>query len=277
MQSERVEAERTAPRGNTGALIRSVALPTEHGGWSFVLEPIALGLAVAWSMVGLVLGVGVLGAFLAHQPLKTAIKDRLAGRRAFRTVWAERFAAIYSVVAVAAIGLVVWSAGWRVMWLPVAALPFALAQLVWDARNKSRAIGAEICGSIALGSVASAIAMADGWTAGLAAGLWLIAVARALPAIVYVRARLKLERNKPFTLWPTAAWHAGAVAVTAATAAAGWTPWLAMAAMIVLFARALHGLSKARVGRKPAAIGAQEIGFGALTVVLAAIGYATGL
>ena len=62
------------------SLVRSVALPSEHGGWSFLLEPIALGLAVAPSLAGLLLGVAVTGAFLTHQPLKTAVKDWRAGR-----------------------------------------------------------------------------------------------------------------------------------------------------------------------------------------------------
>ncbi|MCS7003288.1 MAG: YwiC-like family protein, partial [Dehalococcoidia bacterium] len=84
---------------NRGTLIRSVALPSEHGGWSFLLEPILLGLAVAPSWLGALLGVSALGAFLTHQPLKTAIKDRLKGRRPPRAIWAERFALGYGAIA----------------------------------------------------------------------------------------------------------------------------------------------------------------------------------
>jgi hypothetical protein len=38
-------------RGEPGSL-RAVALPTEHGGWGFTLEPIVLGLAVAAGPAG---------------------------------------------------------------------------------------------------------------------------------------------------------------------------------------------------------------------------------
>jgi hypothetical protein len=36
--------------------VRLVALPAEHGGWGLLLEPIALGLAVAPSLAGTFLG-----------------------------------------------------------------------------------------------------------------------------------------------------------------------------------------------------------------------------
>src|SRR5262245_5381791 len=103
--------DRPKPAGVRGALVRSVALPSEHGGWSFLLEPVLLGLLVAFSWPGVLLAVAALGAFLAHQPLKTAIKDVRAGRNAPRTVLAKRFAAGYSLVAVAALAGVLVLAG----------------------------------------------------------------------------------------------------------------------------------------------------------------------
>jgi hypothetical protein len=46
--------------------LRAVAVPTEHGGWSLTLEPVLLGLMVAWSWPGLSLGVAAMLAFLAR-------------------------------------------------------------------------------------------------------------------------------------------------------------------------------------------------------------------
>ena len=53
----------TASSGNeseapaaTRPLWRSVAIPTEHGGWGLTLEPVVLGLAVAPSLAGIALG-----------------------------------------------------------------------------------------------------------------------------------------------------------------------------------------------------------------------------
>ncbi|MFN8450824.1 MAG: YwiC-like family protein [Anaerolineae bacterium] len=81
-------------RLNSGAPVRlrAVAIPAEHGGWSFLLEPILLGWLVAPSAAGLLVGVGMIFAFLARHPLKLALSDRRRGKRLARTAAAERFA-----------------------------------------------------------------------------------------------------------------------------------------------------------------------------------------
>ena len=47
--------------------IRSIALPTEHGGWGFTLEPILLGLLVAPSAAAWEISAAALGIFLARR------------------------------------------------------------------------------------------------------------------------------------------------------------------------------------------------------------------
>jgi hypothetical protein len=265
-----------APSPNAGAsgrLVKSVALPSEHGGWSFLFEPIALGLLVAPSFGGLALGIAVVGAFLLHQPLKTAVKDRLAGRRAYRTIWAERFAAAYGAIALAGIAFVVWAHGPNVLALPLAAAPFAAAQLVWDARNKSRALGAEICGAIALGAVGAGIAKIAGWPLAAAAALWLALVARSVPSVLYVRARLKLERKKAFAWTPVVVAHLAALVAVAVASRSGLLPGAAAGATALLFSRAIWGLSDVRSGHTAAAVGAQEVIAGLLFVAFVASGY----
>ena len=46
--------------------LRSIAVPTEHGGWGLTAEPVVLGLAVAPSIAGLCLGSAAIIAFLAR-------------------------------------------------------------------------------------------------------------------------------------------------------------------------------------------------------------------
>ncbi|MCB0162365.1 MAG: YwiC-like family protein, partial [Caldilineaceae bacterium] len=58
---------------------RSIALPTEHGGWGFLLEPLLLGRLVAPSAAGLLLLVATVAAFLLRQPLKIVLVDRRRG------------------------------------------------------------------------------------------------------------------------------------------------------------------------------------------------------
>jgi hypothetical protein len=271
----RPEAPETAKSDKARrALIKSVALPSEHGGWSFLVEPLLLGLLVAFSRPGVLLCVAAVGAFLAHQPLKTAIKDAKAGRRAPRTVWARRFALGYGLTAAVAFAGVLAVAPPRFLLVLAAALPFAAVQLYLDAKNRSRALAAETCGAIALATTAPAIAALQGWPLGLLAGLWLLPVARALPSILYVRARLKLEHGKPAPQTPSLAAHGAAVVAVAAAARADLVPWLAEVALGVLLLRSVHGLSPWRIGRTAKAVGMQEIAFGLLAVVVFAVGYA---
>jgi hypothetical protein len=255
-------------------LVRSVALPAEHGGWSFLLEPVLLGLLVAFSWPAVLVALAALGLFLAHQPLKTAIKDARAGRRAPRTVLAERFAAAYLVLAAAAVAGLLPSVDLRLAGVLLASIPFAAVQLAFDARNRSRTFTAEACGAAALAAIAPAMAALAGWNASAMLGLWLVLVARGVPSVVYVRARLGLEHGKRVSTIPTLVAHAVAILAIGAAAWSGLAPWLAVAAMVALLARAAFGLSPYRVGRRPAAIGAQEIAFGLVAVAAAAVGYA---
>src|SRR5947209_15528656 len=56
-------------------LLRPLALPTEHGGWGFLLEPLVLAMIVAPSWCGaLICAAGVCG-LLTRQPLKLAMQD----------------------------------------------------------------------------------------------------------------------------------------------------------------------------------------------------------
>ena len=60
---------------------RSVAIPSEHGGWGLTAEPALLGLLVAPSIAGGVLAVAAVVAFLARTPLKLVLVDRWRRRR----------------------------------------------------------------------------------------------------------------------------------------------------------------------------------------------------
>ena len=53
--------------------LRQIVLPTEHGSWGFLLEPIVAGVAVAFSAASVWIAVAVIGAFLARRPLQVLI------------------------------------------------------------------------------------------------------------------------------------------------------------------------------------------------------------
>ncbi len=258
-------------------MLRTVALPVEHGGWGFLLEPLALGLVLAPSPAGAAIAVAALAAFLARHPLKLALADRSRGARYARTRWAEAFAAVYGIAALAAICAAAVSAR-APFWVPCAvAAPLGCVQLAFDARHKGRSLVPELAGAVALGATVSMIVLADGWAAGPALALWAVLAARAAASVLYIRARLRLDRGVAAETASTWACHLLALAAVAGLAAAGWAPWLAVVAIAALLARAARGLSSSRRPVRPQVIGFREMGFGALTVLLVAVGHALHL
>lgn len=259
-------------------VIRSVALPAEHGGWGFLIEPIVLGLLVAPTFAGFLLGVAAIAVFLVHQPLKVAIKDRRKGVRPPRAVWAERFSAGYGLVAVGAFAATLALAPSADFLIPLAlAMPLAVVQLLYDARNQSRRLVPELSGACALATTSTAIALLGGWGLLPALVLWLIASLRAVVSILYVRARLNLEHRKRQTPWVAWAAHGAALVVMVALAVASRGPWLGVAAFGILLARAAIGLSSYRTPRPAKIIGPMEMGYGLLTAVLTGVGFRFGV
>lgn len=257
--------------------LRAVALPAEHGGWGFLLEPILLGLLLAPSLGGLWLALSIFGMFLTRHPLKLAITDFRRGRRFTRTTLAERFVRLYTGLAALGLLLAVLTAG-PAMLLPMAfAFPLMLVQLYYDFSNRSRSVLPELAGPIALASVASSMALAGGWLLPDALALWLIGAGRSVPSVLYVRARLRLEKGGPASPMPALLSHILTLVVIAALIAAQLAPLLALLPFVVLLARAALGLSSRRVSVPARIIGFREMAYGGLTVLLVVLGYRSGL
>jgi hypothetical protein len=94
---------------------RAVAMPSEHGGWGLTLEPVLLGLVVAWSGAGVALGVAAFAAFLVRTPLKLVAVDLRRGRWLDRSRLALRIAIVELIVLGSTVALAVALAGWS--WL----------------------------------------------------------------------------------------------------------------------------------------------------------------
>ena len=257
--------------------LKSIALPPEHGAWGFLLEPLLAGLLIAPSWAGLCLALGVIGAFLARHPLKIALADRAKGKRYARTLAAERVALVFCVLGALGFGGAVALAGFEMLVPLLLAVPLAVVLFASYLTNRGRDLLPELAGAVALAVSAASVALAGGESLDLALALWAILAARDVPSILYVRARLRLERGKPHA--PAAVWAANGLAVAGVLALvlAGAAPVLGLVAMIVLLIRAAHGLSPYRGGGRPQTIGFLEMGYGLLTVILTAAGYIWGI
>lgn len=265
----------TLSKSQTGSVRwRSVALPTEHGGWGFISEPILLGLLLAPSWSGLALSFAAFAVFLLRQPLKIYLKDVRNERRAPRTIAAQQFVLIYAIMALAA-GIITFA------FLPaldallplLMALPFVVIQIAADVQNRSRTLVAELAGATATGAITSAIVVMHDWSFPMALGLWLALAIKSITAVLYVSGRLRLERGKPEAIKLAVVAHMGGFVILVTAAATGFLVWTVPIAMGVLITRAVVGLSPLRKPRPPKIIGMQEIGYGLLFTLCIALGY----
>jgi len=254
----------------TELTVRSVAMPTEHGGWSLTLEPAILGLIVAPSLAGACLGLVALLGFISRTPLKVVLVDRWRNRSLPRTQLAKRVLAVELLV-IAGVLAVAFATASASFWWPLAlAVPLVVVELWYDMKSHSRRLVPELLGSVGIGSIAAAIVLADGGATELAIGLWLVIAARSLATIPFVRLQLRRKKEQAFQFWTSDVAQAGAVVV----AVAGWAADL----VSLPGGLAIVGLAVVQLvlSRKPVPavpiVGAQQVVLGLAVVLTAALG-----
>jgi hypothetical protein len=208
-------ATQRGPVARDRPMWRAVAIPSEHGGWGLTLEPVLLGLLVAFSWSGVAIGFAALLAFLVRTPLKLALVDRRRHRSLPRTRLATRLALIQLAALAALAGSAVVGAG--MSWLiPVAfAVPFVAVELWFDVRSRGRRLAPELCGGVAISAVAASIIVAGGGDERLAMAAWLILAARSLVSIPYVHTQIVRMRHAGTSLVTTDVCQFAGVALAA--------------------------------------------------------------
>ena len=261
--------EDMAPAPKPVRLWRQVAVPSEHGGWSLTAEPVMLGLVVAWSWPGLWLGLAAIVGFVARTPLKVVLVDKWRHRWLDRSRLAARIAAA-EVALIAALGVAAAAgASNGGFWVPLAAaVPLIALELWFDMRSRSRRLVPELAGTVGIGSVVAAIALAAGESTALALGLWVVISARAAAAIPYARTMVFRAHGRPVSRWHSDL--AQSLAVTAVAAAwlfdaIPFVPVAAVAAIAVFNFVAVRGPV-----RRAVVIGLQQMTLGIAVVVVTA-------
>lgn len=248
---------------------RSVAMPSEHGGWSLTAEPAVLGLLVAWSWAGLALGVAAMVAFMARTPLKLVLVDRWRHRWLDRTRLAATIAG-GELVVLALLAAYALAAGESGFWVPlVVAAPLVTIELWYDMRSRGRRLIPELAGTAGIGSVAAAIALAGGASDRVAWGLWVVVAARSVAAIPYVRTQIMRTRSEPGARWHSDLAQMVAVAAAAVAWAADVVPGPAAIAIGIL---ATINVAAVRMPPRPAVmIGIQQMIFGIAVIATTAV------
>ncbi len=169
---------------------RSVAIPTEHGGWGLTLEPGLLGLLVAPSMTAVWLALAAMVAFTARTPLKIVAVDLRRNRMLDRTRLAARIGLAELAVLAVLATLAVNSAAQSFWWPLVLAAPMVAVQTSYEIRSRGRRLVPEVAGSVGICAVAAMAVAADGGSVALALGVWLILAGRAITSVPWVRGQI---------------------------------------------------------------------------------------
>jgi hypothetical protein len=253
----------------TRSTLRSVVIPTEHGGWGLTLEPAVLGLLVAPSAAGLCLAAAALMAFVLRTPLKVVLVDRRRARRLPRTRVAERVVAVEAVATGALVAVAIATAREQ-FWIPAAiALPLVALELWFDMRSRSRRLVPELAGAIGISAVVAMIVLADGAESGLAAALWCVLAARVATSIPWVRAQIgrfhgHAAHRAALALADVAALALVSIAVLLDDAVVG-------GALAVLLLVAVQRVVATRPAARPKVLGRLESLLGAVVVVATAV------
>lgn len=256
-----------------GRIPRSVVLPAEHGAWSLWLEPVLLALMVAPSAAGMLIAILSLASLLIRQPLKIMLVDLRKHKIYLRTRQAAVFASLYGALAAIAMFALLWR-GESYALIPLLPAYFVAALVVWhyDLAGNSRALTSEVLAAAVMAAFGFSICLTSGWEWKRAAALGVILLARSVPAVIYVRARLRQIKSGDNDYLFAIALH---VIVLCAVLALVWlnlVPILSALAVLLLLIRAMYFLGMSTLV-SPKIVGIQEVTIGLVYVALVAAGY----
>ena len=202
--------------------LRSVAVPTEHGGWGLTAEPVILGLAVAPSVAGACIGAAAFLAFVARTPLRILLVDRHRNRDLDRTALARQVLAVEVAAIIALVGTAAVTASGRFWWPAAIAAPLVAIELWFDTRSRSRRLVPELAGTYGICSVAAMVLLAGGHPPTEAVAAWLVLAGRATTAIPHVRVQIARLHHRPWSSRDLLVADAAAFAFAAVAAATDW-------------------------------------------------------
>lgn len=248
--------------------IKSIALPREHGAWGYVLEPLVLGLLVAFSVKGLCLAVGALLAFMAHQPVRIFFSAQQRAKRP-----AFLFILLYGIPALAFFALFVYKTDLYIFLPFIFALLFMVIYLILDLSGFNRKMITRLISPTAIDLIAVSIVLASGWGLVEAAAFFILLLSRAHPTTFYVRAKLRQKEVGNYYDVLVVTLHLLALFATGFFVYLKHIPWLALIAVFMLFVRAVYGIYFNKINRIPKQVGIREFVFGILFVFISAAGY----
>lgn len=269
MTTPTVTAGQTA--SSQRSVIRSVALPSEHGGWGLTLEPILVAAIVVPTIVTACLAVAAVLAFLARTPVKVLLVDSHRGRRLDRTRTAAAVAGAEIAVAAGLVAVSAIFADSLLWWPAIVAAPLVGTELWFDMRSRSRRLVPELCGAAGIAAIAAVAIVADGQSSSLAAAVWLVLAARAIAAIVMVRHQVRCLHSRPSQPVGVAAADLAALSFVA-VAVAVEPAVLVGAAAVAIAVAAQHLVHRFAPTDRAVVLGLRQSGLGLIVALATAFG-----
>lgn len=248
---------------------RALLVPTEHGIWSFWLEPSLLGLFLAPSLSGFLLTISALAGLFTQHPLALYLADLRRKKRFARTVWVKRFSYVYGFLALSFFSLsLLSSSSYRYVYVLGPMMVLAAYQFNAKLQNKAKALLPELAGVSAMAGIVTCILLMGEYSSSDALLIGLLVLLRNLGAILYVRTRLRLERSKAVLHWPSIVAASTAVMVTICLFFLKQIGITVVILFALLMFRTLWGQSKYRRPLQAKQIGMLELFYGLIFVFL---------
>jgi hypothetical protein len=248
--------------------LRSVFLPKEHGSWSLLLEPLALGILVVPSVAGGALALAAVAAFFSRRPLMSALN-----RGAKPQLSAIGAVGLLGLLSVVGLGIAAILGGMKTLWPLLLSCLLGVPFLLHDLKKDARSARAEVLGGASFAVLPAAFATLSGWRPQPALALAAVMVARTVPTLLFVRYAVRAGKGQQSSRGVPSAAAVVAFLLLVGLAAMALVPWIAALLALLLIARSI--MLTAPRQRKPSArwIGTTEAALGVLYVVAAATGY----
>jgi hypothetical protein len=248
---------------------RELVVPREHGSWSLALEPLAFGLIIAPSVAGGWLAVAVMAAFFARRPLRIAWNETRPARRQ------DAFVSLVAcgLISLLAAGAAITVGGVGPMGWLVPSMVAGGCFLAYDLRNGGREEAAEIAGAAAFAMLPMALAAFEGATPAVATSIGVVMCARAVPAVMGVRAALRAAKTGIRRPTPALTATIVALVMTAALVRMELAPATALAAVALLTLRTGALLVYPRIPLRARTIGMIEALLGVAFVIAVGIAW----
>lgn len=255
---------------NSKINIRQIAFPTEHGSWGFVLEPLVLALLVAYSFSGLMLALCAFFMFLSYQPLRILFKKKNNNEL---NKYSLIIFIIYFLLA-ALFFAIVFSKVKIISLLPVGiSLLLMSLYLVNLYKQKNRELISELSAPVSISILTLSILLFKGWQVEYVIAFLIVLLARSITTTFYVHTKLKMFKKKEIkNILPIISVYIF-TGILLWTSMIGLTPFLTVAASLMLLVRTHIGIFYTKENFKVVNFGIMEFVYGGLFIIITALGY----